>query len=70
MEKNLNNESLASKIKAAREAAGLSAASLSIQAGVTRSVVSQIERGLIRRPRADVLARIARVLQVNLEELL
>src|ERR1700738_4250447 len=58
-----SDEALGGRIRAARSRRGLSLAELAASAGVSKSLVSQIERG-IAAPSIDTLRRLASVLQV------
>jgi transcriptional regulator with XRE-family HTH domain len=57
------DEALGGRIRAARGRRGLSVAELAAQAGVSKSLVSQIERA-IAAPSIDTVRRLASVLQV------
>ncbi|HXC76968.1 MAG TPA: helix-turn-helix transcriptional regulator [Candidatus Acidoferrum sp.] len=52
-----------------RERSGLSVRQLADKAGLVGSTVSRLESGLIASPRPDHLQRIARALQIDVEEL-
>jgi transcriptional regulator with XRE-family HTH domain len=58
-----SDEAFGSRIRAARSQRGLSAAELASAAGVSKSLVSQIERG-IAAPSIDTVRRLASALQV------
>lgn len=60
---------LADRLRAAREARGLSQSRLARLADVATSTVNRIERGE-RIPRVDVLARLAAELGVSVDDLL
>ena len=61
-------ETLGDYLKEQRVAAQLTLRQLAEQAGVSNPYLSQIERGL-RRPSAEVLQRIAKVLRISAEQL-
>jgi transcriptional regulator with XRE-family HTH domain len=56
-------------IRAQRVATHVSLRELAKRAGISNSYLSQVERGL-RRPSAEILAQIARGLQISVESLL
>jgi transcriptional regulator with XRE-family HTH domain len=56
-------------IRQQRESAQISLRQLAKRAGVSNPYLSQVERGL-RRPSAEILAQIARGLQISVESLL
>lgn len=56
-------------IREQRTAAQISVRQLAAKAGVSNPYLSQVERGL-RNPSADILAQIARGLQISVESLL
>src|ERR1700709_2780698 len=56
-------------IREQRTSAQISVRQLAAKAGVSNPYLSQVERGL-RRPSADILAQIARGLQISVESLL
>ena len=56
-------------IRAQRVATDVSLRELAKNAGISNSYLSQVERGL-RRPSAEILAQIARGLQISVESLL
>ena len=58
------------RLKAIRQAAGISANALSLAAGASHTVVTQIETGAIVDPRARVLGAIAKALGCSIEYLL
>lgn len=60
---------LASNLKAVRKAKGLAQERLALDAGVDRTVVSKIERG-VTNPSLDVLLRLANHLDVHVGQLL
>lgn len=57
------------RIEAARRAAGLTQEELAEKVGITVSAVANYENGR-RRPRADILKRIAQALNVSMENLI
>ena len=61
---------LASAIRQAREAAGLSIRQLAALVGINYSVLSRIEAGQVTRPSAEVLQNMADVLELDATELL
>lgn len=61
---------LAKRLSEVREQRGLSRRGLSLQAGLTDSVVGQIERGAISDPSSATLAKLADVLGVTTDWLL
>ncbi len=60
---------LASNLKAIRKAQGLAQERLALDAGVDRTVVSKIERG-VTNPSLDVLLRLSNHLNVEVGQLL
>jgi transcriptional regulator with XRE-family HTH domain len=56
-------------VKDLRAAAGLTQQELAVKAGLSVSVVSQIEQGTNADPRLSTLAALARALGVNLDQL-
>ncbi len=60
---------LASNLKSIRKAKGLAQERLALDAGVDRTVVSKIERG-VTNPSLDVLLRLANHLDVHVGQLL
>lgn len=62
----MGNDSVAEKIKAAREKAGLTQAQLAEKVGTTAQNISQYERG-IRNPKYNTLEKIAHSLGVNVD---
>ena len=60
---------IARRLKALREDAGMSQQSLAVSAGLSVSLVSQIERGSRVDPRMSTLAALATALGVSLDEL-
>lgn len=62
-------ERMAEKIKAKREAAGLSQEALALEASVDRTYVSQLERG-VANPSLKTLYRLCAVLKTDLKTLL
>jgi transcriptional regulator with XRE-family HTH domain len=61
---------LARRLKQLREAAGLSQQELAVAAGLSVSIVSQIEQGRREDPRVSTLAAVARVLSATIDDLL
>ncbi len=59
---------LARNIIARRKALNMSQEKLALQAGVDRTYVSQLERG-IANPSISILCRIAEILQCNMQDL-
>jgi transcriptional regulator with XRE-family HTH domain len=62
-------ESLGRRLKRLREAAGLSQQDLAVRAGLSVSVVSQIEQGKKTDPRMTTVLFLAEALGVNVEAL-
>jgi transcriptional regulator with XRE-family HTH domain len=60
---------LASNLKAVRKAKGLAQERLALDAGVDRTVVSKIERG-VTNPSLEILLRLANHLNVEVGQLL
>lgn len=60
---------IAQRLKALREVAGMSQQSLAVSAGLSVSLVSQIERGSRADPRMSTLTALAVALGVSLDEL-
>ena len=60
---------IARRLKELREDAGMSQQSLAVSAGLSVSLVSQIERGSRVDPRMSTLAALATALGVSLDEL-
>jgi transcriptional regulator with XRE-family HTH domain len=60
---------LASNLKAVRKAKGLAQERLALDAGVDRTVVSKIERG-VTNPSLEILLRLAKHLNVEVGQLL
>jgi putative transcriptional regulator len=56
-------------LKTARKIAGLSQADLAARAGVKQETISQLENGRIQRVSYETVGRIARALNVSVEEL-
>ncbi len=56
-------------IRAQREAAQVSVRQLAEKAGVSNPYLSQIERGGLRKPSAEVLSQIAKALRLSAEVL-
>jgi transcriptional regulator with XRE-family HTH domain len=61
--------SLATRLKELRVAAGMSQQSLAVAAGLSVSLVSQIEQGARSDPRISTTAALARALGVTLDDL-
>jgi transcriptional regulator with XRE-family HTH domain len=62
-------ESLAARLKAFREAKGLTKYRLAKISGVSETYLYRIERGLIENPRRDTLQRLAQGLSITLAQL-
>jgi transcriptional regulator with XRE-family HTH domain len=62
-------ESLGQRLKRLREAAGLSQQDLAVRAGLSVSVVSQIEQGRKADPRMTTVLFLAEALGVGVQEL-
>jgi transcriptional regulator with XRE-family HTH domain len=60
---------IARRLKELREIAGMSQQSLAVSAGLSVSLVSQIERGSRVDPRVSTIAALATALGVSLDEL-
>ena len=60
---------IARRLKALRENAGMSQQSLAVSAGLSVSLVSQIERGSRVDPRVSTITALATALGVSLDEL-
>ena len=60
---------LSDKVKKARKKVGLSQEALALQAGINRSYVGQIERG-IGNPSLLVLVKLAATLQIDVADLM
>jgi transcriptional regulator with XRE-family HTH domain len=60
---------IARRLKALRENAGMSQQSLAVSAGLSVSLVSQIERGSRVDPRMSTITALATALGVSLDEL-
>jgi transcriptional regulator with XRE-family HTH domain len=60
---------IARQLKALREVAGMSQQSLAVSAGLSVSLVSQIERGSRVDPRISTITALATALGVSLDEL-
>ena len=58
------------RIRKRRENLGLSLSQLSIQAGVSKAFLWEIEKGNARRPGAEVLMRVASTLKCTIAELM
>lgn len=61
---------LSRNVKAGRKAIGLSQEELAFEAGIDRTYVSQIERGVCKNPSLEVLVKVAKVFGVEVTELL
>ena len=61
---------LAARVKELREAARLSQQDLAVKAGLSISVVSQIEQGKNRDPRVSTMEALAKALGTNVNSLL
>ena len=61
---------LAARIKELRVAAGMSQQSLAVAAGLSVSLVSQIEQGSRSDPRISTTAALAKALGVSLDDLM
>ena len=59
---------IARRLKELRETAGMSQQSLAVAAGLSVSLVSQIERGTRSDPRMSTTAALAKALGVTLDE--
>lgn len=62
-------EPLASRVKRLREAAGLSQMGLAVKAGLSLSMIAQVEQGQKVDPRVSTLRAIAEALGATLDEL-
>ena len=62
-------QTLGEKLRELREVRGWSQAQLAMKSGITRSHISLIELGRLANPRADVLLKLARALNIPIEEL-
>ena len=62
--------SLGARLKAAREAAGLTQAELARRAGLSRIYIAKLEAGDRTAPTLDVLGRLAKALRLTLVDLL
>jgi transcriptional regulator with XRE-family HTH domain len=62
-------ETLAARLKSLRAAAGLTQQALATQAGLSMSLVTQLEYGLRSDPKLSTLQALARVLNVTLDQL-
>ena len=60
---------LSEKVRKARSKLGLSQEALALQAGINRSYVGQIERG-IGNPSLQVMVKLASTLQIDVADLL
>ena len=61
---------IAENLKRLRAAAGMTQMAMAVAAGLSLSVVTQIEQGSNRDPRGSTLQALARVLGVTVDELL
>ena len=66
---NVVRSDLATRLRSAREAAGFTQEALALSAGVDRTYVSQIERG-VGNPSVGVLWKLAQCLSIDVAELL
>lgn len=62
-------DALAANIRSARESAGMTVAALAEASGVSRAMISKIERGEAQ-PTAVLLARLSGALELTLSELI
>jgi transcriptional regulator with XRE-family HTH domain len=62
--------SLAGRVRQLREAAGLSQQALAMAAGLSISVVTQLEQGTKGDPRISTVAALARALGVKVDDLI
>jgi transcriptional regulator with XRE-family HTH domain len=60
---------LGERIKEAREHLGISGNELASRAGIAQSAISKIERGAVEAPSVYVVAAIAKVLNLSVEDL-
>lgn len=60
---------LGDNIKKLRERAGMSAKDLSLKSLVGQSTISEIEVGKIKNPRGETLMKIAKALNISVEEI-
>jgi transcriptional regulator with XRE-family HTH domain len=65
-----NQNDVASRVKAARIAAGLTQEQLAARAGVVTSTISKIERGVSDSPDLETLRGLAEAIGINVRELL
>lgn len=61
---------LSRNVKAGRKAIRLSQEELAFEAGIDRTYVSQIERGVCKNPSLEVLVKVSEVLGKTVNELL
>ena len=61
---------LADRVKQLREAAGMSQQALAVSAGLSISVITQLEQGQKADPRISTVAALAQALGVTVDELL
>lgn len=66
----MSQESIAARLKALREARGLTKYRLAKVTGVSETYIYRIERGLIENPRRDTLQKLARGLNITLAQLI
>ncbi len=66
----MNKQTLASKLRSARERKGWSQRQLADAAGVSQGAVNGIETGRRLRPTADVMCKLARAMGVKVESLM
>jgi transcriptional regulator with XRE-family HTH domain len=62
--------SLGERVRAVRQARGLSQAELARRVGVSKNAMNQIEQGTAPNPRANVIRRLAEVLDIQADYLL
>jgi transcriptional regulator with XRE-family HTH domain len=65
----MDGETLGKRIKALREKAGVSQQTIAVAAGLSVSMVAQMEQGKKEDPRLSTLSAIADALAVSLDEL-
>ena len=66
----MGSKQLPKKVRALREAQGMTQAELAKRAGLHRVYVTQLELGIHRNQTLDTLTRLAKALGVSLTELL
>jgi len=66
----VSQESIAARLKALREARGITKYRLAKTSGVSETYIYRIERGLIENPRRDTLQRLAQGLSIPLVQLI